>query len=60
MKLSSAATDDSLDPGPEPLGGLLHGVPGEEPHYLPCLRDQVPGFVGGLALTLNSETPPAN
>ncbi len=51
------SSDDSLDPGPEPLAGPLHGVPGEEPHYLPDLRDQVSGFVGGFALTLNSETP---
>jgi hypothetical protein len=52
-------SDDSLDPEPEPLRGLLHGVSGEEPHYLPCLRDQVSGFVGGLALTLDLQTPPA-
>ncbi len=45
--------------GPEPLVGLRHGVPGGKPHYLPDEKDQVSGFFGGLALTLNSETPPA-
>jgi hypothetical protein len=53
------SSDDSLDPAPNPLAGPLHGVPGEVPHYLPDLRDQVAGFGGGFALTLNSETPPA-
>ncbi len=52
-------SDDSLDPGPEPLAVLLHGIPREEPHYLLDLRDQVFGFEGGFALTLNAETPPA-
>jgi hypothetical protein len=55
----AVSSDDSLDTGPNPLAGLLHGVHGEEPHYLPDLRDQVSGFVGGFALTQNSETPPA-
>jgi hypothetical protein len=50
---------DSLDPAPEAHAGLRQGVPGEEPHNLPDLRDQVSGFVGGFALTQNSETPPA-
>ncbi len=49
---------DNLNPGPEPLAGLRHGAPGEEPHYLPDLSDQVTGFFGGFALTLNSGTPP--
>jgi hypothetical protein len=52
-------SDGSLDPGPEPLAVLPHGVSCEEPHYLLDLKDQVFGFVGGFALGLNSETPPA-
>jgi hypothetical protein len=53
------SSGDSIDPGPEPLAGLRHGVPGEEPHFLPDVMDQVSGFFGGYALTLNSRTPPA-
>jgi hypothetical protein len=55
----AAINPDSIDPGPEPLAGFRHGVPGEEPHYLPDVVDQVSGFLGGFALTLNSETPHA-
>jgi hypothetical protein len=55
-----AVSDEaSIALGPEPLVGLRHGAPGEEPHYLPDEMDQVAGFFGGFALTLNSETPPA-
>jgi hypothetical protein len=53
----AVSSDDSFDRGPEPLAGLRHGVPGEEPHYLPDVMDQVSGFFGGFSLTLNSETP---
>ncbi len=52
----AVSSEDSLDPAPEAHAGLRQGVPGEGPHYLP---DQVSGFVGGFALTQNSETPPA-
>jgi hypothetical protein len=55
----AVSSDNSIDPGPESLAGLRHGVPGEEPHYLHDVMDQVSGFFGGFALTLNSETPPA-
>ncbi len=44
--------DDSLVLGPEPLGGLLHGVP-----VPPMFKGSGLWFLGGLALTLNSETP---
>ena len=37
--------DDSLDPGPESLAGLPHGVPVEGPHHLLDLLDQVLGFI---------------
>ena len=55
----AVSSEDSLDPAPEADAGLRQGVPGEGPHYLPDLGDQVSGFVGGFALTQNSETPPA-
>jgi hypothetical protein len=55
----AVGSDDSIDPGPESLAGLRHGVPGEEPHYLPDVMDQVSGFFGGFAFILNSETLPA-
>jgi hypothetical protein len=55
----AVSSDDSIEHGPETLSSLRHGGPGEEPHYLPDVRDQVSGFFGGFALTLNSETPPA-
>ncbi len=37
--------DDILNPGPEPLAGLRHGVPGEGTHHLPDLRDLGHGLV---------------
>jgi hypothetical protein len=55
----AVSIDDSIDPGPESLAGLRHGVPGEEPHYLHDVMDQVSGFFGGFSVTLNSETPSA-
>ncbi len=39
------SSDNSLNPGPEPLAGLRHGVLGEGPHHLRDLRDQIFGFV---------------
>ncbi len=44
--------DNSLDPGRVPLECLRHGVPGEEPHHLRDLQDQVLGFVMRLCLDL--------
>jgi hypothetical protein len=51
----AVSSDDCINSGPEPLAGLRHGGT----HYLPDVMGQVSGFFGGLALTLNSETPPA-
>jgi hypothetical protein len=42
---TAVSSDDTLDPGPEHLVGLRHGVPGEGPHHLPDLRDQALGLV---------------
>jgi hypothetical protein len=41
-------TADSLDPGPQALTGLRHGVPVEGPHHLLYLLDQILGFVARL------------
>jgi hypothetical protein len=53
----AVSSNDNIDLGPEPLVGLRHGVPDEEPHYLPDEMDQVSGFFGGFALTLNLKMP---
>ncbi len=37
-----------LDPGPQALAGLRHGVPVEGPHHLLYLLDQILGFVARL------------
>jgi hypothetical protein len=44
--------DKGLDPGPESLAGLRHGVPFEGPHHLLDLQDRVLGFVVRLCLDL--------
>ena len=44
--------DDSLDPGPEPLAGLRHGVPVKGTHHHLHLVDHVPDFVGKLCIDL--------
>jgi hypothetical protein len=49
--------DDILNPGPEPLAGLRHGVPGEGPHHLPDLRDLGHGLVVKLCSDPKLETP---
>ncbi len=36
---TASSIDDILNPGPEPLPDLRHGVPGEGPHHLLDLRD---------------------
>ncbi len=42
--------DNSLDPGHAPLECLCQGVPGEGPHHLLDLQDQVLDFVVRLCL----------
>ncbi len=49
--------DDSLNPRPEPLAGLRHGVPVKGPHLPFHLLDQVLDFLWGFSLACNSETP---
>jgi hypothetical protein len=44
--------DNGLDPGPESLAGLRHGVPVEGPHHLLDLQDRVRSFVVRLCLGL--------
>ncbi len=44
--------DNGLDPKPESLAGLRHGVPVEGPHHLLDLQDRVLGFVVRLCLEL--------
>ena len=39
---------DSLDPGPQALAGLRHGVLVEGPHHLLYLLDRILGFVARL------------
>jgi hypothetical protein len=40
--------NNNLDPGPQALAGLHHGVLVEEPPYLLHLLDQILGFVARL------------
>jgi hypothetical protein len=40
--------NNSLDPGPQALAGLHHGVPVEGPQHLLHLLDQILGFVARL------------
>ena len=44
----AVSSDDSLDLELKAVVGLRHGVPGEEPHYLPDIMDQVSGFLEDL------------
>jgi hypothetical protein len=39
---------NNLDPGPQALAGLHHGVPVEGPQHLHHLLDQILGFVARL------------
>jgi hypothetical protein len=62
MKLFNEMTfigDDSLDPGPEPLAGLRHGVPVQEPHQRLHPLNLDLDFVEKLCIDLqyNTETP---
>jgi hypothetical protein len=42
---TAVSSIDSLDPGPQGLAGLRHGVPVEGPHHLLYLLDQILGLV---------------
>jgi hypothetical protein len=42
---TAVSINNSLDPGPQALAGLHHGVPVEEPQHLLHLLDQILGFV---------------
>ncbi len=48
----SVIGDNSLDPGPELLAGLCHGVPVKGAHHCPHLLDQVLDFVMRLCIDL--------
>jgi hypothetical protein len=48
----AVSSEDSLDPAPEAHAGLRLGVPGEGPHHLLHLLDQILEFV--LRLSINS------
>jgi hypothetical protein len=45
---TAVSINNSLDPGPQALAGLHHGVPVEEPQHLLHLLDQILGFVARL------------
>ena len=53
---TAVSSNGCLDPGPQAIAGLRHGVPVEGPHHLLYLLDQILGFVG-FALAHNSDTP---
>ncbi len=55
----TVSSKDSLDSGPKARAGLRQGVPGEGPHHLLYLLDQILGFVTRLCKDPNSETPHA-
>ena len=44
--------DNSLNPRPQPLAGLRHGVPVKEPHHPLHLLDQVLNFFVRLCIDL--------
>jgi hypothetical protein len=45
---TAVSINSSLDPGPQALEGLHHGVPVEGPQHLLHLLDQILGFVARL------------
>jgi hypothetical protein len=45
---TAVSVHNSLDPGPQALAGLHHGVPVEEPQHLLHLLDQILDFVERL------------
>jgi hypothetical protein len=45
---TAVSINNSLDPGPQALAGLHHGVPVEGPQHLLHLLDQILGFVARL------------
>ncbi len=45
---TTVSCEDSLDPGPEARTGLRQGVPGEGPHHLLYLLDQITEFAARL------------
>jgi hypothetical protein len=45
---TAVSINNSLDPGPQALAGLRHGVPVEGPQHLLHLLDQILGFVAIL------------
>ncbi len=47
---TAVSNEDSLDPGPETRAGLRQGVPGEGPHQLLHLLDQILEFVVRLCI----------
>jgi hypothetical protein len=53
---TAVSSNDCLDPGPQAIAGLRHGVPIEGPHHLLYLLDQILGFVS-FALAHNSDSP---
>jgi hypothetical protein len=49
----AVSINDSLDPGPQALAGLRHGVPVEGPHHLLDLLDKILGCVARLCYDLS-------
>ncbi len=45
---TAVSNNHCLDPGPQAIAGLRHGVPVERPHHLLHLLDQILGFVARL------------
>jgi hypothetical protein len=45
---TAVSINNSLDPGPQALAGLHHGVPVEGPQHLLHLLDKILGFVARL------------
>ena len=45
---TAVSINNSLDPGPQALAGLHHGVPDEGPQHLLHLLDQILGFAARL------------
>ncbi len=52
---TAVSSNGCLDPGPQAIAGLRHGVPVEGPHHLLYLLNQILDFVG-FALAHNSDS----
>jgi hypothetical protein len=51
------SNNDCLDPAPQAIAGLRHGVPVEGPHHLFYLLDQILILLPDFAMAHTSDSP---